>query len=332
MVAGALDKGFAALQLEASTFKRAAFSESTKASYRSHRNAYLRFCLFFDLVPVPATQLTLRTYVAFLARSIKSSGINGYLNIVRIMHLEAGMENPLVANYELNMIKRGVARQLGTPAVQMLPLEVSMLRKMFSFYDMSESVNLCFGAALLVGFFGMLRKSSLLLKFANSPPESGLCRSDVENLTIDHFVLVVRKSKTNQFGRRVHRVPFVSCTETSLFPVNALLSHLVASKLPSSANLFSYVEVGRTIILNHADFVRKLRLGLSAIGLNPSLFSGHSMRRGGCTMGFEAGLSVVDLKLRGDWQSDAVERYLFVPSSHVVGAARSMAEFAAQCE
>jgi hypothetical protein len=31
-------------------------------------------------------------------------------------------------------------------------------------------------------------------------------------------------------------------------------------------------------------------------------------------MGFEAGLSVVDLKLGGDWQSDAVERYLFVPS------------------
>ena len=159
-----------------------------------------------------------------------------------------------------------------------------------------------------------------------------MCRSDVENLTIDNFVLVVRKSKTNQFGHRVHHVPFVSCAESCLCPVNALLGHLVASKLPSSANLFAYVDGGRTIVLNHADFVAKLRLGLSAIGLNPALYSGHSMRRGGCTMGFEAGLSIVDLKVRGDWQSDAVERYLFVPSSHVVGAARSMSEFAAQCE
>jgi hypothetical protein len=127
-------------------------------------------------------------------------------------------------------------------------------------------------------------------------------------------------------------VPFVACAESTLCPVNALLSHLVASKLPSSANLFAYIEGGRSIILNHADFVTKLRLGLSAIGLNMALYSGHSMRRGGCTMGFEAGLCIIDLKLRGDWRSDAVERYLFVPNSHVVGAARSMADFAAHCE
>jgi hypothetical protein len=47
-------------------------------------------------------------------------------------------------------------------------------------------------------------------------------------------------------------------------------------------------------------------------------------------MGYAAGLSVIDLKMRGDWRSDAVERYLFVPSAHVFGAARSMSEFAAK--
>jgi hypothetical protein len=49
-------------------------------------------------------------------------------------------------------------------------------------------------------------------------------------------------------------------------------------------------------------------------------------------MGFAAGLSVIDLKLRGDWRSDAVERYLFVPGKQIVSAARIMADFAASGE
>ena len=327
-----MDKGFAALQLEAAAFKRSAFSESTKASYRSHRNAYLRFCLYFSLVPVPASQITLKTYVAFLARSIKSSGINGYLNIVRIMHLEAGLENPLCSNFELNMVKRGVSRQLGSPVKQMLPLSVTILRDLYSCYDMCETADVCFWAALILGFFGMLRKSSLLLKFSNSAQEMGLCRYDVADLSDESFVLNVRRSKTNQFGQRVHRIPFVSCSEACLCPVRSLLAHLVASKLPSSSNLFAYCKSGRSLILNHADFVSKLRRGLGMIGLNPGLYSGHSMRRGGCTMGYAAGLSVVDLKLRGDWHSNAVEQYLFVPGAQIVSAARIMSEFAAQSE
>jgi hypothetical protein len=317
------------LQLEAQAFKRASFSESTKATYRSHRNAYLRFCIFYDLCPVPADQLTLRTYVAFLARSIKPVCISGYLNIIRITHLEAGLENPLEANFELSMIKRGVSRQLGSPPVQMLPIDVPILKKLALVYDLSRADNICFWAALMLGFYGMLRKSSLLLKYSDSPSEMGLCRSDLINMTADSFVLVVRRSKMNQFGRRTHQLPFIVCDDASVCPVRAVLKHLVTSKLSPSANLFSYVQDGKTMMWNHASFVAKLRRGLSAVGLNPGLYSAHSLRRGGCTMGFAAGLSVVDLKMRGDWRSNAVERYLFVPSAQIFGSARAMSEYAA---
>jgi hypothetical protein len=121
---------FQRLLKEATAFKHSAFAESTKATYRTHLNSYLRFCLYFGRVPVPADQVTLKAYVAFLARSIKSSGINSYLNIVRIMHLEAGLVNPLCDNYELNMVKRGVARQLGSPPEQKLPITIDILCKL----------------------------------------------------------------------------------------------------------------------------------------------------------------------------------------------------------
>jgi hypothetical protein len=207
-----------------------------------------------------------------------------------------------------------------------------MLRKLFACYNMSDSTDLCFWAVLMIVFFGMLRKSSLLLKYSNSLTESGICHFDVTEMTEESLMLVVRQSKTNQFGRRVHRIPFVACSENILCPVKAMLSHLVASKLLSVSNLFAFVRSGRSIILNHADFVSKLRLGLGVIGLNPNQFSAHSMRMGGCTMGSAAGLSVLDLKLRGDWKSDAIEQYLFVPGAQVVSAARIMSDFAAQLE
>jgi hypothetical protein len=186
-----VDVGFERLLSEAADYKRSAFAESTKATYRSHLNSYLRFCLYFSKVPVPAEQVTLKAYVAFLARSIKSTGINSYLNIVRILHLEAGLANPLTDNFELNMVKRGVARQLGSPPVQKLPLDMGIIHKLFKVYDFSSPHDIAFWAALMVGFFGLLRKSTLLLQAASSKPDSCLIRGDVVNVNGDSFVLIV---------------------------------------------------------------------------------------------------------------------------------------------
>jgi hypothetical protein len=330
LFAGALARELSQLAVEASSYKQSAYAESTKATYRTHKNSYLRFCLYFGLVPVPAVQNTLKTYVAFLARSIKPSGINSYLNIVRILHLESGLPNPLDKNFELNLIKRGVARQLGTPAVQKLPINVAILRSLYLHFDMTLGLDSAFWAALILGFFGMLRKSSLLLKNARLDPASGLRRCDVVNLCVDSFVLIVRRTKTIQFGERVLQIPYVSCLDSRICPVRALLRHLTLSRLSPDHSLFAYISGGRSFVLCLSEFVQKLRVGLKKIGLNPAEYSGHSLRRGGCSLGFSAGLSVFDLKTRGDWRSSAVERYIQVPSDQIFASARAMVQCAAQ--
>jgi hypothetical protein len=325
-----VDSGFGQLLSEAAAFKRSAFAESTKIAYRCHRDCLIRFCIYFSRVPIPADQITLKGYVAFLARSIKSSSINGYLNIVRILHLEAGFANPLQDNFEIQMVKRGIARQLGTPPVQMLPLNLSILRSLFPLFDFSKTADVAFWGALLLGFFGMLRKSTLLLKNSRCAPVSGLCRSDILNVTSDSFVLSVRHSKTIQFGQRTLQVPFLVCDDTRICPVRFMLMHLTMSVLPGDSPLFAYVESGSMFVLAQNEFVTRLRASVAAVGLDPLLYSGHSMRRGGCTFGYSAGLSVVDLKLRGDWRSDAVEKYLHVPTSQIFNSARVMSAFAAR--
>jgi hypothetical protein len=178
------------LLAEVAAFKRITFAETTKSAYRTHLNTYLRFCLYFGRVTVPADRFTLMSYIALLARPLKPASIGCYLNVIRIIHLEAGLPNPLKENFEVNMIRRGVARQLGVPPQQKLPLTIPILLKIFNVLDMTLPGDLSFWAACLLGFFGLMRKSTLLPK-SEMKYENCILRGDIINLCADSFVLQI---------------------------------------------------------------------------------------------------------------------------------------------
>ena len=224
------------------------------------------------------------------------------------------------------MVKRGVSRQLGAPPVQKLPLTVEILLKLHSLLDMSCTVDLSFWAAVLTGFFGLLRKSSLLPKTANCDFTMCLLRSDIVVMERDSFVLQIRKSKTNQFGQRILQLPFSACVDNILCPVFAMLRHLAGSKMAPDVPLFSCLIVGKVFHMTHATFVSKLKKCLERLGYPSAAYSGHSLRRGGCSFCYEAGLNAVEIKLRGDWKSMAFERYLFVSREKQFESSRMLAD------
>jgi hypothetical protein len=156
----------------------------------------LRFCIFYGRPHLPTDQLTLKGYVAFLASSLNPSSIGGYLNVIRIIHLNAGLANPLIDNWEIAMVKRGVSRQLGRPPVQKLPITVEILRDMFSLLDLKKVRDMSFWAAALVCFFGLLRKNTLLPPTFDSVSKSFLVRSDVVGMSRHSFLLRIRHTKT----------------------------------------------------------------------------------------------------------------------------------------
>jgi hypothetical protein len=63
------------------------------------------------------------------------------------------------------------------------------------------------------------------------------------NLQSDSFVLVVRHSKTNQFGPELHQIPYTFCSDIRLCPVHVKLMHLTTSKLLADSSLFSGVAL-----------------------------------------------------------------------------------------
>ena len=311
MVAGLLGNELISLKDEASRFRSSTFAATTKKTYRSQALCYTRFCLNFGLVPVPAVQETLITYCAFLARTLSASSIPAYLNVVRLMHIESGYPNPLLNNWELTSVQRGITRQLGKPPKQKSPITVPILLDLYNTVE-NTPADAAFWAACLIAFFGFLRKSTLLPSSDLLLLKKYIARSDVINLTLSSFKILIKQSKTIQFGQRVLTLPYVSCADPRLCPVRALLRHVGLSKLSSDKPLFNFVVLGVEKSFTHAFFIKRLKSGLICTGNKASEFSCHSFRRGGATLGFSLGLSAIDIKLRGDWRSNAYERYLVV--------------------
>jgi site-specific recombinase XerD len=315
----------AKLRQEARGYKRSAFAEATKRTYRSHLTSYLKFCSEYKQTPIPVSQDTIVSYVVYLARRLKPSSIPGYLNIIRIVHVEAGLPNPLTNNWEVQLLKRGINRQKGSPPNQKAPITIQILSKIHSVLHLGDPADVAFWSALLVGFYGFFRKSTLLPPTKKPIPGKYISRADIVDFTLESFSLVIRHSKVIQFGQRIQIVPFSRVSVVHLCPVRALLIHVGMSRLGSTRPIFNYCVAGAECVLTHECFVSRLRRALADADLDPKKYSAHSLRRGGASFAFQIGLSHVQVKERGDWASNAFEKYIHINSDSLMETARAMA-------
>ena len=152
-----------------------------------------------------------------------------------------------------------------------------------------------------------------------------IARSDIVQLTLSSFVLLVRYSKTIQFGQRVCSLPYVACEDSRLCPVRAILKHFGYSKLAQSRPLFNFVKSGVEVQFSNAFFMKRLRDLLRQTGHPASSISCHSFRRGGASLAYMVGMSAVDIKQRGDWKSNAFERYLTISPATSLRSAQLLA-------
>ena len=185
--------------------------------------------------------------MAYLARTLKPTTINCYLNIIRILHLEANFDNPMENNFELLCLKRGIARAIGSPPSPKLGITPELLMKLFDHLNLDDPADRAFWFAILIGFYGFLRKASLV-------PLSGTVHGNKCLLLSDFFVspdqtyikISVRFTKTIQFQQRTLTIPMCATPDNKpLCPVTAWrIWHLAAPK-SNTLPLFSY-NIGRT--------------------------------------------------------------------------------------
>ena len=229
------------LDLEAASFKGSKFAVNTKATYMTHLRCYLRFCARMEYKPVPASDLMLVRYVMFLNRTLVPGSVKNYLNIIRLLHLEAGLQNPLEDNYAVKSMLKCIERVKGAPPKRKLPITTALLRSFHANLNFELAFDVAFFAACVVCFFTFLRKSSLLSTSLNDHnPDIDLCRKDVK-WTREGVVLTVRHTKTIQCKERVLELPLVKVGGV-LCPVGSVERMWeMFPDLPPEAPLFSYV-------------------------------------------------------------------------------------------
>ena len=304
------------LDAEVYAYRSSLFAESTKQTYTTHRNTYLRFCAFMGYPPLPATSRSICQYAAFLARSLNSYSIPSYLNIVGLMHKEFGLDNPLTDDWHLTSLLKGIKRTIGQPPNQKKPITINMLIDIHSGLNLNNSFDSSFWAICLTAFFGLFRKSHLLTTTKTAfDPSKQFTKSDF--IFYPWGALVhVRWSKTIQFRERTVHLPLPRIPHSVLCPVTAILHAFSFTQSgASSSQAFAWLHHNnmRLMPFTYKSFLSKLRLILSSLGYKEKCFATHSFRRGGASFAFQAGIPLELIKLLGDWKSNAVLLYLTVP-------------------
>ena len=300
----------AQLDKEVAHYQGAAFATSTKKSYAAHRKSYLQFCANAGYNPVPASATVIARYIAFLARRLKYSSIRQYLNIIRILHVEQGLPNPLSNSYQVSITLRGVRRSLGDKATQKLPITPELLLVINKTLNSKDPQHTLFWGAALAAFYGMLRRSNII---PTPPFNPKIYLRRVDILTFSWGLgLRIRWSKTIQFRERELLVPLPFLGSHPLDPVSAILRAFeLAPRAPESGAPF--VLPGSFSPLHPQQFTKILKGALSRAGLDYSQFSGHSFRRGGTTWAMKNHFPAEVIKFLGDWKSDAYMAYVDIP-------------------
>ena len=133
--------------------------------HKSQLRAYLRFCLFFGYTPAPCRAMHILLYIVLLARTLSTSSIPNYLNVVRLLHLQLAYPNPLeepLFKQQKTLLMRGIKRLNGDFVSQKLPITPEVPYKMQCHLNFASSLDATFWAACLVAFFSFFGKSNLL--------------------------------------------------------------------------------------------------------------------------------------------------------------------------
>ena len=271
----------------------------------------------------------LSMYAAYLARFLLPQSVCIYLSYVGLLHKELGFSNPLLDNWVLSTVIRGIKRTKGTPPVPKLPMTVDILGRLSSLLDLSDSRHASFWAMCLVSFFGLFRKSHLLpTSPSDFSPLTFLVRSDF-SFSGSTVLIKVRWSKTIQLGQRTVTVPLVA-TASCLCPVTAVkraFSLTPGTKPFDQAFCWRDSRHPRNRIFTYRDFMSSLQVFLSRLGLVSSQYGSHSFRRGGASFALEAGVSLDSIAIMGDWKSDAMYLYLHMPLSQRLHAQHTISSF-----
>lgn len=291
---------------------RHSYRPSTLKNLKSQALIYRRFCDFYGLQMFPAGAWQLVRYARYIANTVTSvETVGNYVSGVRRLHQLGGFPVPSAQEPNFQQLMRGLKFELAHPIKQAAPMTPDLLRRIYHMVDFSRAEELVSYTAILIGFYMFLRRSNLAPETQEGFQEGRhLTRGDVR-LGQALVVVEVRWSKTLQYKQKTLLLPLIPAKFVEICPIYWL--RVMTNRIHARPNdpLFSIpVGEGKVQPLVCGALQERLRKWVEQVGVNPSPFSLHCLRRGGATWAIEAGLVSSDLKVMGDWASDSFMRYI----------------------
>ena len=306
-------------------FKSISFSLNTKKAYAVHKRAYIAFCNLLRVPPVPADTQLLCRYAVYLSRHLKFNSIKQYMNIVRLLHQEWGVQNPCLNNFHLTATLRGIKRHLGATVCRKLPITPELLKIILNALAINTPKGASVWAACVLMFFGLLRRSNVMLQDKDKfDPNLHLRRKDL-HFTPEGLRVVVRWTKTIQGEERTLTIRYPRKKGHPLCPTTGVYHALRLSRsAPVDGPALVCDASPSPGPLTAAIFVQMVREALRAPGRDTSQYAGHSFRRGGACWAFENNINIDLIRMLGDWKSNAYTSYVLPSELGLSGATDAM--------
>ena len=255
-------------------------AESTLRAYANDFRHFEAWCESVRAQPLPASIATVAGYLASIADAgLKASTIARRTAAITHFHRLRGLEPP-TSSEKVKSVGRGIRRKIGTAVERKAPATAKAITAMIKLIP-DTLAGKRDRALLLLGFAAALRRSEIV----------ALQVSDLERAS-EGLLVHIRRSKTDQEGAgHVVAVPRGS----KLRAVDAVEAYLAAAGIDDGHVFRSIGKGGRLALAaltdrSVADIVKRwARVGK----LDPTLFSGHSLRAGFVTSALDAGADVM---------------------------------------
>lgn len=307
------------LQTSASQLAMNAMAQNTQRTYRSAWNSWVEWCKLHDFNPICGNTTALGLYATeSVQRGLTVATLLVHVAAIRQAHHLADV--PLdIKSPHFSRVMQGIKRTYGTrPQRQVTPAIPDVLRKLLGALDAEDknpNILARDKCMVMLGFGAALRRSELV----------SLTIGDVTVIPNKGLQVLIRQSKTDQEGRGQYVAIHANSADPTFCPLVAFQDWLRIRKTgwdwtgPDHHKLPLFCGLGKGSsqdrlnckFMNPEVVVRLMKHLALLAGLDPDMFSGHSLRRGLLTAAGDMQLPLNDVMRQSRHKSvDTALRYM----------------------
>ncbi|RZI45096.1 integrase [Rickettsiales endosymbiont of Peranema trichophorum] len=248
-----------------------AFAKNTYRNYKSDWKSFCFWCELSKIDPWACTPHILSIYITTLAeQNYKVSTIQRKLCAISTYYQYKDI-NLNLNDREFKAVWQGIRRKLGIAKRGKNPILVKTLKLMLQDIPSNTNIGLRDAALLAFGWSSAMRRSEIV----------ALNWSDIS--FVDEGVIVtIRQSKTDKFGEG-QKIAILYGRHKLTCPVTHLSNWKAISYTAEDQPVFCAVSRGNKVKhsrLSCIDVARIVKKYIRSIGLDDSVFAGHSLRSG----------------------------------------------------